>query len=239
MKKISRLFKIFLVLLPSACTTAGVHDRESHSTFDFGPREEVRICVLADEGIDESAAKLLLDKVREELSTLGLDVTVPWVRPWVRPAFSGQGIMEDLALRPLEPPCDRLLALVGRNAGDFFFGLLGAEILGGVETVSHTRGYVVAKAVSFNQLFISPTHAVIHESYHLLGCKHEHSLADCYPLIRELKSVARHERNRGNDFFSGVSWNDKFITSRQEANKFVRQAIEREKEESSKDSYEP
>jgi hypothetical protein len=234
-----RLIQIALALMVSACTTVGTHDRDRLGAIDFGPREELRICVLADEGVTEKDARLLIGKVREEFSLFGLVVEVPWVRQWERPAFLMEGILEDVATKPLAAPCDRLLALVGRHAGDFFFGLLGAEVLGAVETVSHTRGYVVAQTASLNQLIENPAAVAIHESYHLLGCKHELSLADCYPLIRDLKRTARANREHGNDFFPGVSWKDKLIASREEADDFVTAAMMHIQTNRNREAYGP
>jgi hypothetical protein len=234
-----RLILIALALLVSACTTVGIHDRERLGAIDFGPKEELRICVLTDEGITEKEARRLIGKVGDEFSLFGLVVKVPWVRQWVRPAFLMEGILEDVAVKPLDAPCDRLLALVGRHAGDFFFGLFGAEVLGAVETVSHTRGYVVEQTASLNQLIERPADVAIHESYHLLGCKHELSLADCYPRIRDLKRTARANRERGNDFFPGVSWMDKPIASREETDDYVTAALMHIRTIRGRESYGP
>jgi hypothetical protein len=215
------LLILFLVLGMSACTSVGTHDRNALKAFDFGQREELRICILAEKSITEADARMLMSKVGEEFSSYGLDVTVPWVRPWVRPAFSMNGIIEDVARRPLEPGCDRMFALVGRHGGDFLYGLLGSEVLGAVETASHTRGYVVAEIASFTQLIVPPADAAIHESYHMLGCGHESSLNDCYLQISKMKQAAQANRERGNDFFPGVTVKNKVIISRNHADKFV------------------
>lgn len=207
------------------CTAVGRHDFAAFETLDFGPREELRICILADEGVGNETAKQLLASVSEEFAVFGLDVTVPWIRPWVRPAFLSEGIVEDVLMKPLEAPCDRLLALVGRNIGDLLWGLSGMEILGAVDTPTHTRGYVVAKTASLNQIFVSPSDTAIHESYHFLGCGHGVSLADCYANIRNLKQAARNNRERGNDFFPGFSWKGHPVESRQEVDAIAHGAV--------------
>lgn len=224
-KKSSPILLIALTLAGFACTTVGQHDRNVLEAIDFGPREELRICILADRGVAENTVKLLAGHIQEELSMFGLDVSIPWIKKWERASFYREGIVRDVAIIPLEPPCDRLLALVGRNTGDFLFGLIGIETLGAVETVSHTKGFVVANRASINQLFLSPKDVAIHESYHLIGCPHAARLADCYQHIRELKRIARANRSQGNDFFPGVSWDNKPILTRHETDALVHAAF--------------
>jgi len=224
-KSLTRLLLLPLAWLTAACTTIGMHDAESLEAADFGPREELRICVLADEGITEEDAQRLIAKVGEEFSVFGLEVSVPWVRRWVRSGFLMEGIVTDVWQESLEPPCDRLLALVGRNFGDFLWGLIGVEILGAVDTPTHSRGYVIAQAVSLNQIFSSPSDIIIHESYHFLGCEHGVNLSQCYAHIRDLKRIARANREAGNDFFPGVSMKGRPITSRHEANWVMTHAV--------------
>lgn len=224
-KLLAYLFLLPLALMTAGCTTVGMHDSETFKAADFGPREELRICVLADDGITEADARRLVAKVGEEFSDFGLAVSVPWVRRWERPAFLMEGIVKNVWLEPLEAPCDRLLALVGRNLGDFLWGLLGMEILGAVDTPTHSRGYVIAETVSLNQIFSSPSKIAIHESYHFLGCEHGVNLANCYTHIRDLKRIARANRDVGNDFFPGVSPKGTPIKSRHEANLLMAHAI--------------
>jgi hypothetical protein len=59
------------------------------------------------------------------------------------------------------PPCDRLVALVDRNAGDFLWGLVMPEILGEVDNATHTRGYIVATTGSVNQMIEPPSKAAV------------------------------------------------------------------------------
>lgn len=219
------LLLTFIATLTAACTTVGVHHADALNAVDFGPREELRICVLADEGVTENDARELVGKVGEEFAAFGIDVSVPWVRRWERPAFLMEGIVENVWQAPLEAPCDRLLALVGRNLGDFLWGLVGMEVLGAVDTPTHSRGYVVARTVSLNQLISSPTNNAIHEAYHFLGCTHGVSLAHCYANIRNLKRIAHASREAGTDFFPGVSLKGTPIKSRHEANLVMNQAI--------------
>ncbi|QFU01466.1 hypothetical protein FIU83_07415 [Halomonas sp. THAF5a] len=225
--KVARLIPILLAMLTSACVTVGKHDTHALQTLDFGPEETLRVCLLIDEGITETRARDLFQEVSDELALFDLNVEIPWVRPWKRPAFLMNGIIEEIALRPLEPPCDRLMAVVGRHVGDFLASWLAPEILGAVETNTHTRGYVVGKAVTLNQLLQNPSHVAVHESYHMLGCVHGHSLQACYPYILDLKRIARANREKGNDFFPGISLDRQPITSRETTGEILRAAIGR------------
>lgn len=225
------LLALIVALLTSNCTTVGVHDVAAMKTVDFGAPEEIRFCILADAGISEEDARNLMARVGEEFSRYGLVVTVPWVRPWVRHDFFMAGLMEDVWSLPLEAPCDRLFAFVGRNVGDFLFGLLGMETLGAADTVTFTRGYVVAQRVSLAQVFVGPEQALIHESYHLLGCVHQLKLFNCYTHIRDLKQFKRANRERGDDFFPGVTASGQPINSRQAADALVHAAVQRLKAE--------
>lgn len=218
---------LVISLVVSGCTTVGTHDFKALKANDFGEAEEIRFCILADEGVTEDESRALMAEVGEEFSLYGLKLKVPWVRPWARPAFLAEGIMRDVLLKSLEPPCDRLLVLVGRNFGDFLFGLLGVEVLGSVDAVTYTRGYVVARTSSLNQVFMGPTQVAIHESYHLLGCVHELRLSGCYARIRELKRIKRANLERGNDFFPSLSAQGEPIIYRRDADAWIHGALRR------------
>ena len=100
-------------------------------------------------------------------------------------------MLRDLVARPLEAPCDRLLALVDRHVGDALWGLpLLPEIVGSVDTASMTRGYVVATRATLAQVWVRPTEVAAHEFYHLLGCPHAKSRVVCYRRIATLKRAA-------------------------------------------------
>ncbi|BAL23246.1 hypothetical protein [Azoarcus sp. KH32C] len=222
---LASLLLLPLVVTAAGCTTVGLQEAEALQAMDFGPREELRVCVLADEGVTDDDAKQLVDEVRQEFAAFGLDVSVPWIRRWERSGFALEGIVSDVWRRPLEAPCDRLLTLVGRNFGDFLWGLVGVEVLGAVDTPTRTRGYVVAKVRSLNQLLNSPSEVAIHESYHFLGCEHDLNLSACYARIRDLKRIAHANRDAGIDFFPGLSPKGTPIKSRLAANAVMDEAI--------------
>ena len=213
-------------LLLSACTMVGVHDLEAMSAVDFGPRETIRFCVLHAPDVPEEKARRLMTAVDREFDRYRLDVEVPWVRPWNRPGFTVTAMLEDIVPRPIEPPCDRLVAMVGRHLGDTLWGLVMPEVLGAVETVTHTKGYVVAILASPGQIGLSPAQGAVHESYHYLGCGHGLVMDECYRRIAEIKRMARANRGAGRDFFPGLTGNGRPINTRSQIQTVLRRALQ-------------
>lgn len=207
---------LILCFILFSCTTVGITDKETIENIDFGPPEILRICIYKDVNVSEQQADEIIAALRQEFSQFGLEIEVPWVKPWKRPAFAADEILNDFACCPLESPCDRLLALVGRNFKDFLWGIVMPEIHGAVEVVSMTKGFVVAEIGSFNQL-VSMNNAAriaIHETYHLLGCDHSFDAKPCYEKIKAVKKVAKRNRLAGRDFFPSVPLNQHVLISR-------------------------
>lgn len=199
------------------CTNIGMHDTAVLKKTNFGPVETLRICVLLDQpAVSEAEGVQLMQAVRTEFAQYGIQVEVPWYQPWQRPSGTGMRTIEDLADRSLPAPCDRLLALAGGNAADVMIGLLGVTEYGSVDTVTHTRGYALCEVTCVNQLFVPTSNAVVHESYHLLGCDHDITMTDCYGRIARLKAAATQNQARGNDFFPTYSLKGQLILQRNE-----------------------
>jgi hypothetical protein len=173
--------------------------------------------VYADDGISAAEVhRLVEDAWRDEEPLYQLRVFVASVTPWSRPAFTMNGIIEALVRQPLAGKCDRVLALIGRNAGDVIFGLFFPEVLGAVNDKTLTHGYVVARRASLNQLLLSPLEVTRHEIYHLLGCHEHFNMPQCYQQIAFLK---RWKQAHHTDFFP--AWdaiNSRLLTSRNEVN---------------------
>lgn len=164
-------------------------------------------------GVSDHRTARLVAAINADLAPFALKVTVPWTRPWQRPAFTERTIIRGVAAVPLEPPCDRLLALVDRHVGDALWGLpLLPEIVGSVETASATRGYVVANRATLTQLWVSPAEVAVHEFYHMLGCPHAKSRVLCYRRIATLK------READDGFFPAMTLDGRLIATRAEAN---------------------
>jgi hypothetical protein len=213
-----RTLRLLLALACAALTSCASLNGETDGDTapdETGAREELRLCVLAGQGVSREQAHRLMDGVTARFSLYRIDVTVPWIREWTRPAFTGQGIMETLVREPLEAPCDRLLALVSRHLGDFLVGLIGIEVLGAVDNATHTRGFIVAHRASINQILLPPGATLPHEIHHLLGCRDGEGMAACRARIRRIREFATTNRASGSDFFPGISWDGVPLLSRQ------------------------
>ena len=181
----------------------------------------MRVCVLKTPGVTTQRVSQLVAAVNNEFAAYGIEIIVPWVRSWTRSGFTFRRLFDDVTRRQLEAPCDRLMAFVDRNAGDFFWGLAMPEVLGAVDDDTHTHGYVVATGASLNQVFTSPTATTVHEFYHLLGCPHAGSMSDCYGRIAALKRSF----DPGADFFPGVGRGAQFLLTREAANVVMQGSI--------------
>jgi hypothetical protein len=226
-----RIAALIAVLAACAgCTTIGA-DTKERGAVDYGPPQTVEICLLKDPDVTQQRADELIAAVNKEFAPYNIQATVPWVHDWKRPAFTASGIIQDVMKRELEAPCDRLVGLVDRNAGDFFWGLLLPEVLGGVDDVTRTRGYVVANWGSINQIFAEPSVATVHEFYHLVGCGHGATKTKCYHKIAEMKASLP----AGSDFLPGVTKEGKYLLTRDEANQAIQKFFaEREAKKSHK-----
>lgn len=220
-EKIGRLGSILaLGAALTGCTTIGMDTAEVRRV-DFGEPVTLEVCLLKHKDVAQQRADLFIAAVNEEFSDFGISVTVPWVREWERPAFTVNGIMQDILSRSLEAPCDRLVALVDRHAGDFLWGLLLPEVLGAVDDLTHTRGYIVANFGSLNQAFSSTEMTAVHEFYHLVGCGHGVSKSNCYHDIAGLKA----SRPPESDFLPGVGKENEYLLTRDAANQVVLQYL--------------
>jgi len=212
---------LILGLLLFGCTTVGIPDKQALDHIDFGPPEKLRICIYKDVNVSDQQANDIIAALQQNFSHFGLAIEVPWVKPWKRSAFASDEILNNLASCPLEAPCDRLLALVGRSFGDFLWGIIMPEIHGAVEDVSMTKGFAVAEIGSFNQMLSmsSATRIAIHETYHLLGCDHGLDAKPCYEKIALIKKIARKSRLAGRDFFPSVTLDQRVLMSRLDVEK--------------------
>ena len=212
----------FLAVLGAlaGCTTIGA-DTAERKRVDFGQPISLEVCLLKHKDVAQPRADLFIAAVNQEFADFGIAVTVPWVREWERPAYTVNGIMQDILSRDLEAPCDRMMALVDRHAGDFLWGLLLPEVLGAVDDLTHTRGYVVANFGSLNQAFSSVEMTAVHEFYHLVGCGHGMSKSKCYHDIAGLKQ----SRPPESDFIPGVGKKGDYLLTREAANTVAREYL--------------
>ena len=194
-----RVVPLSFVLVLGACTSMGHQSQTSREQHDFGPPETLSVCLYVDNGIsDDEARALVTEAWRDEAPLYGVDVKIAQIKRWPRPAARMEGIMAALRKEQLEAPCDRVLALIGRDLGDFMWSLLAPEYLGAVNTDTLTHGYAVARRASLNQLLSPPVEVTRHEIYHMLGCGKHNDMKRCYDQIALLKAW---KRDHESDFF--------------------------------------
>lgn len=217
MGRLPQLFLLCCAVLLSACTSMGSHNHTLRTHTDFGDFETVDVCLYLDQGISEEAGrKLVYDAWHQEGHLYGIELTIARVERWSRPAFHMEGILAELRQKPLEAPCDRILALVGRNLGDMLWSVVGPEVLGAVNDETLTHGYTMAQRRTINQLMMSPVEVTRHEIYHMLGCDVHYNMPRCYEQISRLKDW---RRSYGGDFFP--AWdlvNQRLIPTREGVN---------------------
>jgi hypothetical protein len=201
-------------MLIGGCSTIGLEDRAALGRMDSAPSLTLSLCAYLDDGITpEEVAAILHEAWRAEGPQYGVTIRIARTVRWRRPAFTNAGIMEALVRERLAPPCDRILAFIGRHAGDALWGLFLPQVLGATAV---THGYVVVRAASLDQIVAPPVHVLSHELHHLLGCEHGLSKAGCYARISALKRAYR------DGFFP--AWSrvlNRVVASRDEANELL------------------
>jgi hypothetical protein len=224
-----RFFKSCLVLLSlallllSGCTSIGRHNRTAYDKIDFGAQEDLRICIYCEDQVSEERIEEIVSALRSEFQDYQINVKIPWIRSAESRAFFGEDILRHTVALPLESPCDRVLLLTNRDLGDFMWGMLLPEMVGAVDTVTRTKGYVAAEYGSLNQLlFASPSDTAVHEVYHMLGCDHGVFMDSCYEKIYYIKKAATKNRLRGKNFFPGINSNGFPLRSREMADTDLR-----------------
>lgn len=162
---------------------------------DFGPPARVRLCVYLDDGITVADADRLLRSWDSEAPKYGLSVEPVCAGRLHRDGFFYWQIAEQLRRTAIPDSCDRMLYFVNRGPADFAYAVLAAaaglpEVLGYVDDATLTRGFVVARFGSLNQIVLTPAVITRHELYHLLGCGGHFDMPSCYRNLRALKLAA-------------------------------------------------
>lgn len=212
------------VVLLSGCTTIGLKTDEGVSKRDFDTQENLCVCIYKDNEVTNTKAQKIIAAIKKEFNPYGISIHIPWVETWQRPGFTWREILTDLARRPLEEPCDRQFAIVGRNFGDFLWGVVMPEMHGAVDLHTMSKGFAVAELGSMNQLltFKDSGHIAAHEIYHLLGCGHGIDATRCYDQIIRIKIAARQNREVGRNFFPAMKLDGQILWSREEINETFR-----------------
>ncbi|MCE9499832.1 MAG: hypothetical protein K8R21_04945 [Leptospira sp.] len=190
----------------------------------------MKVCFLREKDVTDEEIKDLLIAWATELMFYNIIPEKAIVSDWKRGGYWGSTISQQLQLYPLRPPCDRIVALVGRSPVDIvteifsliLFAFVGfkLEIHGAVDGYTHTRGYILSKYTTLFQLITGgPKSTLIHEGYHLLGCGHSLTLTDCYKQIHFLKEAAAKAKMDGSDFFPAITTERELFLLREGVNR--------------------
>lgn len=180
--------------LVAACTTIGTPNPELLAQMaargEFGTAQQLRVCALLDEGVDEAMARGLVEEAwnRSEAAPLGLEVVLASLRPWKSEGSDTETIFRHVRKMPIPPECDRVFAFVAPSEDS-------ALDAAGAVTLAH--GFAVITPSMTRRHFMTPAEVVRHEFYHLVGCGHAQTMDECYRRIARAKG----ERRRPTDFF--------------------------------------
>lgn len=206
----------------------GFHRESVKETYDFGKPITIRVCVWKDENVSEKRMNYLFDSWNQELGLYNLQAKVVNVKPWTRPGWTGNAIMEELFQAPIPEDCDRVLALAGIKFTDIAYEFLSIilaaffiptfEVMGAVDSYTGTRGFVLAHPTLGHLISGGSTGTIVHEGYHLLGCGHSFFLSECYAKIQDLKTNA--EKYPTENFFPAMHPGGGYLFRRKEVNHF-------------------
>jgi hypothetical protein len=197
-------------------TSIGMSDPTARAKTDFGPPETLRVCALLDDGITQQDARETLQDYWNQNEASEYDLSVKLVSYSTLPRsldkFFYWQIADEVAMRQIPKGCDRMMYFVNRNALDALWSvpeLYGApEVLGEVDNYTMTRGFVVDRIASLNQLlmglWLSPSKVARHETYHMLGCQHSLEMDQCYKRIAEAKWIENRLSSAGCYEKSGI-----------------------------------
>jgi hypothetical protein len=99
--KIASLALVLCLTLYSF-TTVGVADKVALDKFDFGPPEKLRICIYKDDAVSDKQTAEIIAALQKEFVQFGLEIEIPLIKSWKRPAFNGSDILKNFTTCPLE-----------------------------------------------------------------------------------------------------------------------------------------
>ncbi len=195
-RTVTALAIIAIAALCASCTSMGLDHPSVRDSINYGPPENVRMCIYLDKGLTPADADNLLDSWNAEARIYNLYLQPVSYKTLPREGFFHGEIMDEISQIPLGNSCDRVLYFVNRNVGDVAYGLFAIgsgmpEILGEVDDATLTHGFVVARRATVNQIVMTPYGVTEHELFHLLGCPKHFDMDDCYERIADLKLAER------------------------------------------------
>ena len=202
--------------------------------YSFGAATRVTVCTWRDNGVSADEVRDWITNWNTKHSQEVMITLVPVDQGELsRSGFTHNEISTAFDQKvSLTKDCDRDMYFVGRNVGDFLYGVLAVttlplpETLGETDDVTLTHAFVVARRATVLNLVFPPEDIAEHEIWHLLGCKQHHDWDRCYAQIAALK--LERERLLEGGYFDEIgeppfypTWDnlsDRFIVSRAEVN---------------------
>jgi hypothetical protein len=230
---------LILVLCPTqiGCFATTIGDpghQHDWSNYQFGPREQVRVCTWRENGVPADEVDDWIQNWNQKHENEVMLTLVPVDKGELpRGGFTHTEITDSFEKQvPLSNDCDREMYFVGRNVGDFLYGVLAVttvplpETLGETEDLTLTHAFVVASRATVMNLVFPPKEITEHEIWHLLGCKQHYNWDRCYAQVAALKM--EQERLIQGGYFGQIgekpfypTWDnlsDRFLVSRAEVN---------------------
>jgi hypothetical protein len=211
MRRVLAGFALTVLLYGCASTDRPAPASES---IHYGSRQTLHLCVLKSVSLSLRRAEAYLAQVRNDLVTYRLILDVTWIHPWEQPGDGSAAILADLSQRPLDAPCDRIVALVDRTGAAFVSGLLLPEVSGEADAATSTRGYIELAYTAPNPFFRRAEDAAVLRFHALLGCTSSMSSNACEHRIAELKAATDPESG----FLPGITPDGAYLSTRADVN---------------------
>lgn len=236
-----QLWRCLLVLILSSsqlscyATTIGDPGHEHDFIhYSFGPITPVKVCTWRDNGVSADEVRNWISNWNNKHEEQVMITLVPVDKGELpRGGFTHDQISAAFEKEvSLTSDCDRDMYFVGRNLGDFLYGVLAVttlplpETLGETDDVTLTHAFVVARRATVLNLVFPPEDIAEHEIWHLLGCKQHYNWDRCYSQIAALKMERQRLVEGG--YFEQIgetpfypTWDnlsDRFLVSRAQVN---------------------
>jgi len=201
LKRLLRRCLIVVILCASQfgcfATTIGDPGHEQDWThYSFGPITPVKVCTWHDNGVSaDEVRNWIIDWNSRHEQEVMISLVPVDKGELPRSGFTHDEISSAFEQEvSLTKDCDRDMYFVGRNFGDFLYGVLALttlplpETLGETDDVTLTHAFVVARRATVLNVIFPPEDIAEHEIWHLLGCKQHYDWNRCYSQIAALKA---------------------------------------------------
>jgi len=189
------------------------------------PPPPLRVCLLASPRVRPAELRTVVENLRASGQAFGIAVEIPGVpeggvaRAVTRPS------LDDLMRRPLDPPCDRMVAVYrDPPAESLSRAWIARGPSGGVDRLTHTRAYIVLQVRPFPENLAGVAFPGAAEISWLLGCSPGTTSATCHARVRRLTSAPMGH----DDFFPAWTSGDTLLRRRADVETELARQLPRE-----------